>query len=243
LARDSSTTTRRCQLCGGRGQLVAGAVVRNGVAEQIRADHPDWDANGFICRTDLNRYRSGYVQSMLERERGELSSLEAEVLDSITRHELLAEDVDALFEERLTFGQRLADRVADFGGSWTFIICFGVFLFLWMLVNSIALLRRPFDPFPYILLNLVLSTLAAIQAPLIMMSQNRQEEKDRVRAKQDFQVNLKAELEIRHLHEKLDHLLSQQWERLVEIQQIQLELLADLAAKRRSSQGDVPPSA
>jgi uncharacterized membrane protein len=122
----------------------------------------------------------------------------------------------------------LADRVADFGGSWTFISFFAVVLFLWMFTNSSMLVARPFDPYPYIFLNLILSCLAAIQAPVIMMSQNRQEARDRLRAMHDYQVNLKAELEIRHLHQKIDHMLSHQWERLAEIQEIQVELINEL---------------
>ena len=112
----------------------------------------------------------------------------------------------------MTPGQRLADRIAAVGGSWNFITGFVIVLFAWIAINSIALLSRPFDPYPYILLNLVLSCLAAIQAPVIMMSQNRQETRDRLHAMRDYQVNLKAELEIRHLHQKIDHLLSHQWE-------------------------------
>jgi uncharacterized membrane protein len=130
-------------------------------------------------------------------------------------------------------GERLADRLAAFGGSWTFLVCFGLFLVIWIGVNSALLVVRPVDPFPYILLNLVLSCLAALQAPVIMMSQNRQEAKDRLRSQHDYQVNLKAELEIRHLHEKMDHLLSHQWERLAQIQEIQLELLSELSGKVR----------
>jgi uncharacterized membrane protein len=140
----------------------------------------------------------------------------------------LASNVDAEFEQEWTFGERLADKIATFGGSWTFLIVFGGFLSLWIAMNTLVLLWRPVDPYPFILLNLVLSCLAAIQAPIIMMSQNRQEAKDRVRAQHDYQVNLKAELEIRQLHEKIDHLLSHQWERLVEIQEVQLELLSEI---------------
>lgn len=112
-------------------------------------------------------------------------------------------------EERLTFGDHVADRVAAFGGSWTFIITFGVVLIGWMIVNSIALLSQPFDPFPFILLNLVLSTLAALQAPVIMMSQNRQSSKDRLKADLDYEVNFKAELEIAHLHNKVDRMYAE----------------------------------
>ena len=126
----------------------------------------------------------------------------------------------------------MADKIATFGGSWTFLICFAIFLFIWIGMNSLVLVLRPYDPYPFIFLNLILSCLAAIQAPIIMMSQNRQEAKDRIRSQHDYQVNLKAELEIRHLHEKVDHLLSHQWSRLVQIQELQLELLSELGAKK-----------
>lgn len=130
-----------------------------------------------------------------------------------------------------TFGQRVADKVATFGGSWTFIISFMVFLSLWIFSNIYFLANKGFDPYPFILLNLILSCIAALQAPIIMMSQNRQEEKDRERAKKDFYVNLKAEQEIRLLQEKLDHILEHQHEELIKIQETQLKLLEDIKSK------------
>ena len=140
------------------------------------------------------------------------------------RHETIGRDVDAAFDERRTFGQRVSDRIATFGGSWTFILSFFAFLVVWMAINVAIGLTQAFDPYPFILLNLVLSCLAAIQAPIIIMSQKRQEARDRLRAENDYRVNLKAELEIRHLHEKIDHLLTKQWGNgPAEIQQIQLE--------------------
>lgn len=160
------------------------------------------------------------------------------MLESMKHHDLMAADVHTDFEGKLTLGQKLADRIATFGGSWTFLISFFTFLLVWIGVNSWVLLAKPFDPFPFILLNLILSCLAAIQAPVIMMSQNRQESKDRVRAEHDYQINLKAELEIRHLHEKIDHLLMSQWERLVEIQQVQIELLEEIG-QRKMKRDDV----
>jgi uncharacterized membrane protein len=126
----------------------------------------------------------------------------------------------------------LSDRIASFGGSWRFIILFGAVLLFWIILNAVFLLNRGFDPYPFILLNLILSCLAAIQAPIIMMSQNRAEARDRLRAENDYKVNLKAELEIRTLHEKIDHLLQRQYSRLFEIQQIQIELLEQLGRKR-----------
>jgi uncharacterized membrane protein len=150
---------------------------------------------------------------------------------SLKEQETISKNINTEFERRLTFGERVADRVAEFGGSWRFIISFFFVLVAWIAINSIVLLLRPFDPYPFILLNLVLSCLAAIQAPIILMSQNREESKDRLRSEHDYRVNLKAELEIRALGEKIDHLVSHQWQRLLEIQQIQTELMQELGRK------------
>ncbi|EGW20769.1 DUF1003 domain-containing protein [Methylobacter tundripaludum] len=224
-----------CAVCGKTflcKDLLSGDVVRESIANQIRMDVPNWSSDSFICLSDIGRYRSQYVHSLLETENGELTSLEKEVLDSLSEHELLSKNIEMEFEQVWTFGERLADRIASFGGSWRFLIIFFVFLMAWIAVNTLAFLDKPADPYPFILLNLVLSCIAAIQAPIIMMSQNRQEAKDRIRSQHDYQVNLKAELEIRHLHEKIDHLLSHQWERLVQIQEIQLELLTEINRKK-----------
>ena len=207
-------------------------LVRSAVAELIKRSYPDWKPEGFICLNDLNQFRMQYIQNLLESEKGELTALDHEVLESLQRHETLSSNVDAEFEKDVTLGEKMADGLASFGGSWTFLIIFASILFIWIGLNSIVLLKKPFDPYPFILLNLVLSCIAAIQAPVIMMSQNRQEAKDRLRSQHDYQVNLKAELEIRQLHDKIDHLLSHQWERLVEIQQIQIDLLSELAHLR-----------
>jgi len=230
-----SSSQHICAICGksfSARNVVSGELVRKEIAEEILKTHPDWSADKYICRTDLADYRDRYLHSLLASEKGELSSLEQEVVDSMRKHELLSSNVESEFEQKWTFGERMADRIAKFGGSWTFLICFALFLLFWIGMNSFVLITRPPDPYPYILLNLVLSCLAAIQAPIIMMSQNRQEAKDRVRSQHDYQVNLKAELEIRHLHEKVDHLLSHQWDRLVQIQELQLELLSELGNKK-----------
>ena len=207
-------------------------LIRSAVADQIKVSYPDWKPEGYVCLSDLNRFRMQYIQNLLKSEKGELTTLDQEVLESLQLHETLSSNVDAEFEKDLSLGEKMADGLASFGGSWAFIIIFGSILLIWIGLNSFLLLKKPFDPYPFILLNLVLSCLAAIQAPVIMMSQNRQEAKDRLRSQHDYQVNLKAELEIRHLHDKIDHLLSNQWERLVEIQQIQIDLLSELARLR-----------
>src|SRR5262249_3039139 len=143
--------------------------------------------------------------------------------------------VGAGFEDRRSLGERLSDHLASFGGSWTFIILFGVWLAIWILFNQTVPTRDQFDPYPYILLNLILSCLAAIQAPIIMMSQKRLEAKDRLRSESDYRVNLKAELEIRHLHEKMDHLILRQWQRLDETQQMQRESMSETSRAGRRS--------
>lgn len=226
---------RTCAICGKSfpaRTVISGEIIRKEIAAEILKTHPDWSSDKFICRPDLADLRGKYVESLLESEKGELTSLERDVVRSMREHEVLSSNIEAEFERHWSFGERLADTIARFGGSWSFLITFGVFLVLWVGVNSLALLWRPLDPYPFIFLNLILSCLAAMQAPIIMMSQNRQEAKDRIRSQHDYQVNLKAEMEIRQLHEKIDHLLSHQWERLVQIQELQIEMLSDLSGKK-----------
>jgi uncharacterized membrane protein len=211
---------------------VAGEVVRPTIVALIEKEHPDWNHAQPICQTCLNRYRMDYVEDILEEDKGELSSLERGVLASLAQHDLVAEDVNEEFEQQLTLGDRLADKIAEFGGSWAFICLFAGVLALWIIINTAFLVRTPFDPYPFILLNLVLSCIAAIQAPVIMMSQNRQEDRDRLHAEHDYRVNLKAELEIRLLHEKMDLLLTRQWQRLLEIQRIQMDLMGQVVGQQ-----------
>lgn len=222
-----------CQICGcdNRRDLHRGALVRPVIADQIRQEHGEWDVDGWICTEDLQNFRHKYVQHLLQEEKGEISSLDQEVLESLKQHEILVRNPVAEHVAGLSFGQRMADRFASVAGSWGFILIFTGILLFWILINTVQLFRQPFDPYPYILLNLVLSCIAALQAPIIMMSQGRQETRDRLHAQLDYQVNLKSELEIRHLHQKIDHLLSHQWERLIEIQEIQMELINEV--KRR----------
>src|ERR1051325_11061104 len=169
-----------------------GEVVRPSLSEYIKKKEPHWDTKGFICYDDLGRFRRDYVKEVLEEEIGELSALDQEVVESLQQHEILSSDISKQFEKKLTVGERLSDTIADFGGSWTFIIIFGVVLLLWIVVNSVFLATKAFDPYPYILMNLILSCLAAMQAPIIMMSQNRSEARDRLRAENDYKINLKA---------------------------------------------------
>lgn len=224
-----------CPICHNRKPKIYARpveIISAPVAALITARHPDLPPQGMVCLDCLNRFRAEFVEDVIETEKGEVTRLEKAVLDSLKEQELLSRNINKEFDSELSVGERIADKVAEFGGSWRFIILFALVLFFWIGINSLWLLKRPFDPYPFILLNLVLSCLAALQAPIIMMSQNRQEAKDRLRAEHDYQVNLKAELEIRHLNIKLDQLISHQWERLLEIQRIQLELLEDMNDKR-----------
>ena len=208
--------------------LMPASSVRDNLVNLIRLEHPDWDENGYISLQELANYRDKYVRSMLSDEKGELSFIDMEVVNSLKTDGVLSRNINEEIIEYLSFGQRIADKVAEFGGSWKFIIIFFSIILVWMLLNIIYLANRAFDPYPFILLNLVLSCIAAVQAPVIMMSQNRQETKDRLRALNDYQVNLKAELEIRQLHEKMDHLLIKQGQRMLEIQEIQLDLMEQI---------------
>ena len=231
-----STAPVVCQVCKKSKSPHNGMIaelIRPSLLEFIKKKVPDLDSKAFICFEDLGNFRKDYVKEVLEDEIGELSALDNEVIQSLEQHEILSADISKQFEKKLTFGERLSDRIADFGGSWKFIMMFGSVLIGWIVLNAVFLLNRGFDPYPFILLNLILSCLAAIQAPIIMMSQNRAEARDRLRAENDYKVNLKAELEIRHLHEKLDHLLSRQYNRLFEIQQIQIELLQELSRHKQ----------
>jgi uncharacterized membrane protein len=229
-----------CQICGGsfpKNSMLAGGTIRTAVAERMRRDHPGFDLDGFVCQPCINRYRAEYVRSLLEQDHGELSTLDEQVVGALRDQELIAANLNEEFGEDLTYGQRVADLVARFGGSWTFIGVFGVVILAWIGINIAAILSRPFDPYPFILLNLVLSTLAALQAPVIMMSQNRHAAKDRLRAEHDYRVNLKAELEIRLLHTKLDQLLTHQWQRLIEIQRLQMDLMEEIREDHNGAAG------
>jgi uncharacterized membrane protein len=184
---------------------------------------------------------------MKEQSQDQMKNSVLEMLDTLSRREQdflkrilqgkhVAHNTNKEFDETLTFGQRLADRVASFGGSWTFIIIFGSILLTWIILNTFILARMnsAFDPYPYILLNLFLSMLAAIQAPIIMMSQNRQAAKDRLDAAHDYEVNMKAELEIADLHKKMDELREKQWLELIAMQQEQIHLLTQLLEEKNS---------
>ncbi len=209
-------------------QAHKGETLRPSIFELIKHDHPDFNYESYISNDELNTYRKKQLSGLIKQEDKELNSLEKEVVQAISANKILSENIEDELEETLTFGQRVADHIATFGGSWTFIISFFTFILFWMAINIYLLASKPFDPYPFILLNLILSCLAAIQAPIIMMSQNRQEHKDRIRSEHDYKINLKAELEIQLINEKVDHLIIHQNKRLMEIQQIQADYLEDI---------------
>lgn len=178
----------------------------------------------------MNQKISDIAEKFFRTKYEQLGEREKKVAHRLVERATISRNVAKDYSEQLTFGQRIADRVTAFGGSWTFISIFGAVLFLWILLNFLLLIQlgSTFDPYPYILLNLVLSMLAAVQAPIILMSQNREADKDRLSAEHDYEVNLKAELEIMALHEKLDLLREKQWSELISIQQDQMKLLGQL---------------
>lgn len=208
-------------------EKVSAKIIRKPILEIIKSEYPDFDESQYISVSELNLYREKYISNYLSAELGELNDFEKSVKKSLNDNDLIVSKLEDEPND-FTFGQKVADKVASFGGSWKFIILFGIFILLWILANIYLLLNKGFDPYPFILLNLILSCLAALQAPVIMMSQNRQEEKDRERAKKDYMINLKSELEIRMLHEKLDHLIMHQQQELIEIQKVQIEMMSDI---------------
>ena len=215
---------------------ISGKSIRKSILELIIEDHPTFTQDMYLSEKELDRYRQKYVETYLKKQIGDLTTLEKTVLDSMNSETTLSDKLDD-DTQKFTFGQRVADQVAAFGGSWKFIIIFGLFLAIWIMVNVFWFLNKGFDPYPFILLNLILSTLAAIQAPVIMMSQNRQEEKDRNRAVKDYMINLKSELEIRILHEKLDHLIISQEQQLIEINKVQFDMINDILHRIQKSTG------
>ncbi len=205
-----------------------GQEIRAGIFNLIQSLYPDFGQESYVSIYELNQHRRLYLTSLIEQEKGEQEELDRDVLNAIKNNSILSENIQDEIEAQLTTGQKMADKIAEFGGSWAFIITFFSFILVWVLINVWFLAREPFDAYPFILLNLILSCLAAIQAPIIMMSQNRQEQKDRQRSEHDYKINLKAELEIKLLSEKIDHLLVHHNKKLLEIQELQTDYLEDL---------------
>lgn len=208
---------------------ISAKSIREPILKLIQKDYPEFSEDSLLSSNELKQYRKKYISEAVTKQIGDISELEKKVLNSLSNETTITDKIDDGEDGGSpTFGQKIADKVATFGGSWTFIISFGVFILTWVVINVIWLSHRAFDPYPFILLNLMLSCLAALQAPVIMMSQNRQEDKDRERSKKDYMINLKSELEIRGLHEKVDHLILHQQQQLIESQSVQIELLNEI---------------
>lgn len=225
-----------CEICHKElpnSRLFPIRLIRVSVLETARLKNPQLNLEGSICQKDLRELRADHVEGILREDKGALSKLEKEVIESLEHQDVLVENINKKFEHSLSFGEKVADKIAQFGGSWKFILSFLFVIGVWMVINIFFFAREGFDPYPFILLNLVLSCLAAIQAPVIMMSQNRQAEKERLRANEDYCTNLKAELEIQQLHSKLDLFMKRQWESLIELQKIQIELSEELLHGRK----------
>jgi uncharacterized membrane protein len=210
------------------GEEIKRQDLREGIFNLIKSEFPEFKDDCYISLEELNQFRRQYLSSLIVEENGEIDVLDRDVMNAIRNNSVLSENIEETIGETLTTGQKLADKIATFGGSWTFILTFFIVIILWISMNVWILASKSFDPYPFILLNLILSCVAAIQAPIIMMSQNRKEHKDRIRSENDYKVNLKAELEIKLLSEKIDHMLVHQNKKLLEIQQIQTDYLEDL---------------
>ena len=208
-------------------EKISAKNIRQSLLHFINKTHPNFSKSCFLSIEEMNDYREKYISEFLNKKLGNLTEVEKQVIQSVSKNTMISTEVEE-DEQEITFVQKLADKVAEFGGSWGFIIFFMTFLVAWILLNVFWLSNHGFDPYPFILLNLILSCIAAIQAPVIMMSQNRQEEKDRERAKKDYKINLKSELEIRELHEKIDHLIIHYQQDLLEIQKTQIDLLENI---------------
>ena len=218
-------------------EKVSANTIRHSILNLIQKDNPKFSHESYLSISELNYYREKAISDYLVKEIGELSELEKTVLSAVADNKTLTDKIESEEQLFLSTGQRIADKVASFGGSWKFIISFGVFIFIWISGNIFWLFNKGFDPYPFILLNLILSCLAALQAPVIMMSQNRQEEKDRERSKKDYMINLKSELEIRTLHEKIEHFIMDQQQELLELQKTQIEMMNDILRQVEKKNG------
>jgi uncharacterized membrane protein len=223
-----------CRICGlqkRKDDLVPAERIPASIVDIIVKEYPEWSPEGYICRADLDRIMIQYVRDVVEHEKNGYASLEGTINNDIRVEDHLPKNENVEYEKSMTFGEHISDTLAGFAGSWTFLLVFAGLLFLWVILNSYILLSRPFDPYPYILLNLVLSVIAAVQAPVIIMSQNRQEARDRLHAERDFQVSIHTDAEIHRLHKKIDFLMANQGQKLLEIQNIQIELIEELICK------------
>lgn len=223
-----------CLVCGKEFHLIDGmflADLDSRIRGHIRHDHPRATPHAFICNDDLLQYRLNSIDRFIKNDLKHNQKLNNKLTKKINNKDYKITDVNYVLKNQLSLGDRVADTVARFGGSWTFIFIFSGIMIAWMLVNGLQLFGIHFDPYPFVLLNLFLSTVAALQAPLIMMSQNRASDRDRMNSENDYHVNQRSEEEIRMLHAKMDHLIQTEWPNLLETQKMQFQMLAELQAK------------
>ncbi len=208
ISMSEHSTLKVCEISGKQlrsNEAMPINYIKETLVEIIKKDHPIINTNGYIALKELKKIEAQKAENFLRSDNPNLSKSEKEILISIADNNPISKSPQEVENENLTFGERMADKIALFGGSWKFIIAFMAFFIIWITANIIAI--KSFDPYPFILLNLILSCIAALQAPLIMMSQNRQDLKDRLRSENDYKINLKAELEIQQLNEKVDLLI------------------------------------
>ena len=211
------------------------------ILEYIKRTNETLPSEGYVSLQAVNLMRKKHLEEIITQEQGKLSKLKQELTQELNEKGLLSRNFYQDYKEKLSFGDRVADKVAVFGGSWGFIGIFLFFVLLWGVINTALFLHNPFDPYPYIFLNLLLAVVASLQAPVIMMSQNRQEIRDHYQSQNDYLVNLKSEIEIQNLHEKTDLLLAQQWQQYLEIQQ-NIDELEENILKKNESDANKPTS-
>ncbi|MFC6323724.1 DUF1003 domain-containing protein [Companilactobacillus baiquanensis] len=220
-----------CVICDNHFSATEGLFIRDlnpKLTESIYRIIPNAKNSSFICLKDIQKIRLTQMQEMVDKDLEKDRKMNASLQKELAKDNYVTRNINDTIHGKLTRGQKLADLVARFGGSWGFIITFVIILVLWMGINVTHFLGVNFDPYPFILLNLFLSCIAAIQAPIIMMSQNRQADRDRFDAENDYRTNSKSEMEIRILHEKVDQLNEVQWPHILEIQKMQISILSEL---------------
>ena len=227
-----------CQICKNnfsKQALIHAKFLRPSLQKIAESLSNEFGSESYICLEDLKKIRNKRIENTVDKLGLLNQTIKENVINSIKQEKIVTENVDQALNENLSLGEKASDKMAKFGGSWYFIAIFSGFILVWMLWNYQE--KLAFDPYPFIFLNLFLSCIAAFQAPIIMMSQNRQSDKDRRRDIADFQVNLKAELEILQLHQKLDLFFQEEWNKLLEIQKVQLEIaeeIVDLAQESKT---------
>lgn len=233
-----------CIICGNRFTIMEGLFLRDlsdTLKEQVLKTNSYAKESSFICLKDMQKLRIENMQTMIDQDLRIDQEMSDKLKKELEKDTYVITNINDTVYAKRTTGQRLADAVAKFGGSWGFIISFTIILIVWMTINIVHFLGINFDPYPFILLNLFLSCVVAIQAPIIMMSQNRQAERDRVDSENDYKTNMKSEMEIRILHQKIDQLNEVQWPHILDIQKMQIEVLSEIENEIQSLKSENEP--